>query len=103
MAGANFSQPTYNLSSIKKVLSSVDSLRMTGSSRATAFALGFEDQDIVDAIQSIQSTDFYKTMPSTAMPGSANHDVYKFSFKGIDIYAKFQNLNGFIVVSFKEL
>lgn len=84
-------------------LSDVNSLRITGSSRKGALELGFEDQDIVDAIQSIKTTDFYKTMPSQKIPGSANHDVYKFSFKGIGIYAKFQNLNGFIVVSFKAI
>jgi len=102
VSGTNFTQPTYDLSSIKAALSSVGSLRMTGSSRVTAVALGFDDQDIVNAIQSIKSSDFYKTMPSQKMPSSPNQDVYKFQFKGIDIYAKFQNLCGFIVVSFKE-
>lgn len=102
MSNISFTQPTYNLSSIKAALCSVSSLRMTGSSRITATALGFDDQDVVDAIQAIKSTDFYKTMPPIKMPSSPNHDVYRFSFKGVEIYAKFQNLCGFIVVSFKE-
>jgi len=102
MSKTSYSQPTYNLSSIKSAMSSVASLRITGSSRQTIQLLGFDDQDVVDAIQSIKNSDFHKTMPSNQMPTAPNQDVYKFSYNGVEIYAKFQNLAGFIVVSFKE-
>lgn len=75
---------------------------MTKTARRGATSLGFDDQDIVDAIQSITSSHFYKTMPSDTS-GYPHHDVYKFVFKNVYIYLKFQDLAGHMVVSFKEV
>ncbi|MBM5096060.1 type II toxin-antitoxin system MqsR family toxin [Vibrio parahaemolyticus] len=98
----SFTTPTYNLSSLQQAFKSVNTLRMTGTARQGANALGMDDQDVVNAIQCLKPSDFYKTMPSAKMPTAANHDVYKFTWCGKEIYAKFQDLGGFIVVSFKE-
>ncbi len=94
--------PTYNLQTIKNACASTATLSMTGSARRGASALGMEDQDVVDAIQSLNPNDFHKTMPSIKMPTAANQDVYKFDWRGTKIYAKFQDLGGLLVVSFKE-
>lgn len=94
--------PTYDLASIKAEFKNVNSLRMTGSARQGAVALGFSDQDVVDAIQAITSADFYKSMPPINPSFSAMQDVYKPSFKGVDLYVKFQVLaSGQLVLSFK--
>ena len=101
MTGTSYTTPTSNLKDIKKALSSVKTLRMTGSSRFDATNLGLDDQDIVDAIQNIQDLDFYKSMPSynSTFP---YQDVYKFNWRSLYIYAKFQNVNGYFVLSFKR-
>lgn len=98
---ASYSTPTYDLNTIKINMNSVSKLRMTQSSRRSAVALGFDDQDVVDVIQAIRATDFYKTMPSTKIPNAQNQDVYKVHWKSLYLYVKFQFLNGFLVVSFK--
>ena len=41
-------KPTYDLESFKSEFCAVDRLRMTGTARATAFALGFTLQDVVE-------------------------------------------------------
>ena len=46
-------KPTYDLATIQSAFSSVNTLKMTGSARRGAFALGFSDQDIIDAIQAM--------------------------------------------------
>lgn len=99
----------YNLSEIKLVFSRSEELgitnRMTVSSRDGARALGFSDEDIIAVIQSLTRSDFYKSMTS-----KNNHsiwqDVYKPSYKGIDLYVKFtrDEQNGFyLLISFKEM
>ena len=96
----SFTTPTYDLKAIKKTFNSVGKLKMTGTSRKGATELGFDDQDVVNAIQSISNSDFYKTMPANN-PNFKQHDVYKFHWKSVHIYLKFQDLNGYLVVSFK--
>jgi hypothetical protein len=92
--------PTYDLNAIKKAFNSISKLRMTGTSRKDATNLGFDDQDIINAIQSISENDFYKTMPAKKTE-MKHHDVYKFRWLDLYIYLKFQDFNGHLVVSFK--
>lgn len=94
--------PTYNLASIQESLDNINNLRMTYSARADAYSLGLTDQDIISAIQGIKPGDFYKSMASNKHPKASYFDVYKFKYKNLEIYTKFQLVNGFIVVSFKE-
>lgn len=98
----SFTTSTYNLNTVKAALSSVSNLRMTGVARRGAVSLGMDDSDIVNAIQSLKISDFYKTMASEKMPQYGNMDVYKTNWNGQNIYMKFQNIAGFIVVSFKQ-
>jgi hypothetical protein len=41
-------------------------------------------------------------MPPDKMPHLANFDVYRITCKNTNIYTKFQDLGGFMVVSFKR-
>jgi len=95
--------PTYDLRMIQQQLSSISKLRMTLVARQDAMAIGFSDQDVVDAIQALTPADFYKTMAPNSPHFTANHDVYRPNFNGLDLYIKFQlSANGQVVVSFKE-
>ncbi len=95
--------PTYDLATIQVTFSTVDTLRMTGSARRGAVALGFSDQDVVDAIKALSPDDFYKSMPPVNPAFTAMQDVYKSVFHGIELYIKFQLLSdGQIVLSFKQ-
>ena len=97
------SAPSYDLVMIKKTFNCIANLRMTGSARQGAVALGFTDQDVVDAIQALTLADFFKTMPPVNKGFSAMHDVYKPCFKGVDLYIKFQVLSsGQLLLSFKH-
>lgn len=99
---ANFTTPTYNLTSIKEAFNCADKLRITRTARQGAMSLGMDDNDIVNAIQSITAINFHKTMPSENMPHLPHFDVYRITWNSINIYTKFQDIGAFMVVSFKR-
>lgn len=101
MTGTSYTNPTFDLNSIKSELDNIDKLHATGAARRGFVELGFSDQDVVDAISQIKSGDFHKTMPSDKMP-EYYFDVYKTKYKSKNIYVKFQKIKDFTVVSFKE-
>jgi hypothetical protein len=75
---------------------------MTYSAMQGQYELEFSDQDVVDAIQTLTSTDFYKSMPPEHEGFSAWQDVYKPTFKGVKLYVKFQiDKRGEVIISFK--
>lgn len=96
---------TYSLDRIKEQFSSLSGLKMTGSSRQGAASLGFSDEEIMNAIQALGDSDFYKSMAPTS-PGFINwQDVYKSHFRDVELYIKFQLAKSgelFILLSFKE-
>lgn len=96
-------KPTYELNEIKNAFDAPNKLRMTFSAQQGQLLLNFSDRDVVDAIQALSDADFYKSM-SPIKPGfTAWQDVYKSSFKGINLYIKFQiNHNKELILSFKE-
>ena len=53
---------TYDLEVIKRVFSSTKTLRITATALGNARALGFSQQDIIDAIQQLKGRDFVKSM-----------------------------------------
>ena len=92
----------YDLEAIKSIFSDIDSLRVTGSALKGARAMGFNRQDIVDAIQALERDDFVKSM-TTYNDHKVWQDVYNLSFRGFVIYIKFQlDDQGHFVISFKE-
>lgn len=95
-------QPKYHLETIKLAFNTIEKLNMTYSAMQGQYELGFDDQDVVDAIQALTSDDFYKSMPPKHENYSAWHDVYKSTFKNVDLYIKFQiDKRGEIIISFK--
>ncbi len=73
---------TYDLSAIKLALSSVKKLRITTTALKTARAIGFSQQDIVDAVQQIKRKDFIKSM-TTYADHRVWQDVYYTEFNAI--------------------
>lgn len=95
-------KPSYDLSAMKIAFNSVKKLNMTASAMQGQYAIGFSDQDVVDAIQSLTSNEFYKSMCPIHHEFSARQDVYKSVFKNIALYIKFQvDSRGKVIVSFK--
>ncbi|MFT4060611.1 MAG: type II toxin-antitoxin system MqsR family toxin [Legionella sp.] len=74
-------RPSYNLNDIKKAFNNEHKLRMTVSAKQGQLALGFSNQDVVEAIQSLTSNDFYKSIEPIAPGFTAWQDVYKSNFK----------------------
>lgn len=95
--------PEYALEDIKKAFSKADRLRMTVSAKQGQVSLGFADEEVVSAIQSLTSKDFYKAMAPRHPGFTAWQDVYKSRFKNLDLYIKFQmSARGELILSFKE-
>ncbi len=95
-------KPKYNLEKIKIAFDTTEKLNMTYSAMQGQYELGFSDQDVVDAIQALTCVDFYKSMPPKHKNYSAWHDVYKSTFKNVDLYIKFQiDKRDEIIISFK--
>jgi hypothetical protein len=95
-------EPKYNLNTIKLAFNTIDNLNMTYSAMQGQYELGLNDQDIVDAIQALANTDFYKSMPPEHEDFSAWQDVYKPTFKDVKLYVKFQiDKRGEVIISFK--
>ena len=60
-------------------------------------------EDVVECVLLLEPSDFYKTMPSTQVPGSWQ-DVYRSTYQGLQLYIKLQiNAAGLgVVIQFKE-
>ncbi|SRR5579883_1764971 len=95
-------KPNYSLEEIKLTFNTIEKLNMTFSSMHGQYKLGFSDQEVVDAIQALTPSDFYKSMPPNHKSYFAWHDVYKPTFNNIDLYIKFQvDKRGEMIISFK--
>jgi motility quorum-sensing regulator/GCU-specific mRNA interferase toxin len=93
----------YNLNAIKLAFINTDKLNMTATAMSDQYMLGFNDQDVVDAIQALTMDDFYKSMPPIREGFTAWQDVYKSKFKNKNLYIKFQiDKRGEMIISFKE-
>jgi motility quorum-sensing regulator/GCU-specific mRNA interferase toxin len=57
-------KPTYDLEAFKATFSKADQLRLTGTALRSAAALGFGRLEIVETIQTMQRSHFYKSMTS---------------------------------------
>lgn len=97
-------KPAYYLDDIQKAFSTSESLSVTGTALRHAAALGCGRGDIVEVIQTIEPTHFYKSMTSYQ-----NHqiwqDVYHVPSKYGMLYVKFTEggtVSDFLLLSFKE-
>jgi len=73
---------TYDLDALKIAFANTKQLRITASGLQGARAMGFSRQDIIDAIQSLQRSDFVKSM-TTYHNHRVWQDVYNVSFGDI--------------------
>jgi motility quorum-sensing regulator/GCU-specific mRNA interferase toxin len=96
-------RPTYDLEAIKMAIGSIDTLAITTSALRAATSLGFDRRAIVDVIQSIERSMFFKSM-TTFADRRVWQDVYRVPARELELYIKFQAdvVTEFIVMSFKE-
>jgi motility quorum-sensing regulator / GCU-specific mRNA interferase toxin len=98
-------KPTFDLTRLKAAFARVTDLG--AATTATAFRdaqeLGFSRDDMIEAIQSLRASDFYKSMTAYANP-RLWQDVYRVRFRGQELYVKFTSKpgGGYVLLSFKE-
>jgi len=92
----------YDLAEIKRLVREREYV-ITSTALRSAFELGFDDAGIYRCItQALESTHFYKSMPSEKNPG-LRQDVYILTYEGVRLYVKLQISNDkCVVISFKE-
>jgi hypothetical protein len=96
-------QASYSLVLIKRLVSE-RRYQITVSALESAALMGFDDESIIECIVvHLAETHFYKTMPSTSVPGLMQ-DVYKLAFEGRRVYLKLQvnRSKRAVIISFKE-
>ena|GEM_PF-117928 len=95
-------KPTYDLDAFKAIFASVERLAVTGTALRSAAALGCGRAEIVDTIQTMQRSHFYKSM--TAYTDSRLwQDVYHVPSPMGMLYVKFtaDAITEFLLLSFK--
>jgi motility quorum-sensing regulator/GCU-specific mRNA interferase toxin len=96
-------EPTYDLQQLQWLVGqgTVSSL-FTGSAKTGAALLGFQDDDIEEAVLRLTPANFYKSMEAERVPGLWQ-DVYHLEYRGVWLYIKLQlSADGrAIVVQFK--
>jgi len=98
-------KPTHDLNKLKHAFSQVRNLG--SATTATAFRdaqeLGFSREDMIEIIQSLRPSDFYKSMTAYTNP-QLWQDVYHARFRDKAMYVKFTTKpdGGYLLLSFKE-
>jgi len=98
------SKPTYPLHEIKADFANPNKMLVSRTVKNDYTRLGLSDSDVVNIIQNLTGSHFYKTMKST-FDQRTNHDVYKCDWKNLHLYIKFVRNYGqtqLLLVSFKE-
>ena len=95
--------PTYDLEAFKSTCTSVEKLDITGTAIDTAAEAGFTRENIVEVIQTMERSHFYKSMTSFA-DHKVWQDVYHVPSSAGLLYIKFTSdpQTGFRLLSFKE-
>jgi motility quorum-sensing regulator/GCU-specific mRNA interferase toxin len=96
-------KPTYDLDAFKATFVRVESLAVTGSALRSAAALGCGRAEIVNIIQTMQRSHFYKSMTAYA-DSRLWQDVYHVPSPVGTLYVKFTAdvITEFLLLSFKE-
>lgn len=77
-------------------------LRMTRTAQDCCFALGLSLQDVVEVVQSMRRSQFYKSMTSHADP-RVWQDAYHVPWAGLELYVKLTvDDRGRLILSLKE-
>jgi motility quorum-sensing regulator/GCU-specific mRNA interferase toxin len=98
-------KPTYDLNRLKSAFAQVGNLGSATTAMAfrDAQELGFSRTDMIEIIQSLRSSDFYKSMTAYRHP-RLWQDVYRARFRDKALYIKFTVTpdGGYLLLSFKE-
>ncbi|HEX8244175.1 MAG TPA: type II toxin-antitoxin system MqsR family toxin [Longimicrobium sp.] len=82
--------PTYDLERIQQLVGQGPiTFRFTTAALHGAAALDLSENDIVEAVLSLTSSCFYKSMESERLPGLWQ-DVYHLTYRGVVLYLKVQ-------------
>ena len=98
-------KPHHNLTTVKAKFARVETLEITRSAVESARALGYALEDIVDAVQALETRDFVKSETAHSPPNSKVwHDTYNLPWDDRWLYLKFagETLIDVILTSFKE-
>lgn len=98
--------PSYPLEEVHRLVRA-GALLITGSARRDSFALGCDEDDIIECVLALTLDEFYKTMPAKKATGLMQ-DVYHATYDGRELYVKIQiarspNADTTVVISFKKL
>jgi len=98
------STPTYDLEAVQRLVGQGPiSCRVSQVALTHARALGHGHADVINAVLSLEASDFYKSMPSKLNPGMWQ-DVYHLSYAGRVLYVKVQidGRGDAVIIQFKE-
>ncbi|MGH6868521.1 MAG: type II toxin-antitoxin system MqsR family toxin [Methylocella sp.] len=96
-------KPTYDLESFKAAFNHPGKLAVTGTALRDARALGFDTEGIVEVIQLMLRSHFYKSTTSN-WDHTEWQDVYHVTRSDMTLYVKFRadRITEFRLLSFKE-
>ena len=96
-------KPTYDLEAFKLAFDEAAKLNATASAIRSALALGFGRAEIVNTVQTMRPTHFYKSMTAYA-DHRLWQDVYHVPSPAGLLYVKFTAdvITEFVLLSFKE-
>jgi motility quorum-sensing regulator / GCU-specific mRNA interferase toxin len=94
--------PHYFLAEIQAQMTSVVAMNLTESARIGIHAAAMGWADALSVVQGLRRADFYKSM-TPHHDHRVWQDVYHAHWRDKVLYVKFQRVNDFFVISFKEL
>ena len=98
-------KPHHNLTAVKAKFARVETLEITRSAVESSRALGYALEDIVEAVQALETRDFAKSETAHSPPNSKVwHDTYNLPWEDRWLYLKFagETLIDVVLTSFKE-
>ena len=98
-------RPTHDLRSIQAKFADVTSLEITRTAENSAKRMGYDLNDVWEAVQDLEPGDFVRSEPahSPPVPG-VWHDTYTMRWDGMHLYIKFAGTTvvDIVLTSFKE-
>ena len=96
-------KPHHDLRAFKALFSNVTALAVTTTAMKDAHALGYTRQRMVEAIQAMEPSHFYKSMTALA-DHTCWQDVHHVPYEGTLLYVKFTDdrITVFRLLSFKK-
>ena len=96
----------HSLAAVKAKFASVDTLEITRTATESARRLGYGLEDVVEAVQALEATDFIKSETAHSPPNSKVwHDTYNLPWDDRVLYLKFagETLVDLTLTSFKQV